>query len=92
MTDPIDLTATGGGYFRVFVDGVQVSQHTAEREAAERATELAIQNPLSTVTYDHDYSVRVDAPLPVDEPLPPWGVERRVRVDRRERDLNITVG
>ena len=56
----IELTASGGGYYRVYVDGERVSQHTAEREAVESAGDYKRKNPTSEVYYDHDYRVSVE--------------------------------
>lgn len=53
----IELTAKGSGYYRVFVDSLQVSQHTTEREAAERA--INEKTDTNNVYYDHDYHVQV---------------------------------
>ena len=53
----ISLTATGSGYYRVYVNGAFVSQHIAEREAAEKAMTAKIMNPNSDVRYTHDYEV-----------------------------------
>ena len=55
----VEFTARGSGYYRVFVDGAQVSRHVAEREAAERAVNEAESNPGAHVRYDHDYEVDV---------------------------------
>lgn len=63
----LKLTAVGSGYYRVFVDGIQVSQHTAEREAIESAADHALTG--AVVYYDHDY--RVDVEAAVAAPAPP---------------------
>ena len=55
----VEFTARGSGYYRVYVDGIQVSRHIAEREAAERAVNEAEANPGAHVRYDHDYEVDV---------------------------------
>lgn len=55
----VEFTARGSGYYRVFVNGEQVSQHVAEREAVERAVNEAEDNPDATIYYDHDYEVDV---------------------------------
>lgn len=71
----VDLTAKGSGYFRVYVDDVEVSQHLQEREAAERVVELKALNPDNKVVYRHDgYEVEAtdDSPvlyLPKDVPV-----------------------
>jgi hypothetical protein len=77
---PITLTATGSGYYIVSVNGVDVSRHTAEREANEAVFNIAEANPSASVRYWHDYSVTVlytapaatpaPAPDPVPEPAP----------------------
>lgn len=72
----IEATAVGQGYYRVFVDGQQTSQHIAEREALEAAGKRKRDKPEAVVYYDHDYHVRVDlvnAPVvvpPIVEPEP----------------------
>lgn len=71
MTHKIELTAVGSGYYRVMVDGVQVSQHIAEREASERATNEKLNALGSEVYYDHDYRVDVDAVIGCDVVVPP---------------------
>lgn len=53
----IDATARGGGYFDLFVNGVEVSRHTAEREAIERGSEYLAADPAAPVWYAHDYVV-----------------------------------
>ena len=89
MSDPIDFTATGGGLYRVMVDGVPVSQHSTKHKALERATELELEDPTRVVTVELNEQIRVEAP-PVA--LPPWGVERRSGIERRTRDINVRVG
>lgn len=69
MTVP-DLTAEGSGYYRVYVDGVEVSQHTTERKAIQRAMSEREANPEAVVLYDHDYRVSVGAAEEVVEPEP----------------------
>jgi hypothetical protein len=72
MPKDVRLTALGSGYYRVLVDGAQVTQHTTEREASEEAVEQKLNNPNSTVFYIHDYSVTVDIVTLADpEPPPP---------------------
>ena len=41
VSEFVTLTAQDGGYFRVYVGETQVSQHRAEREAAEKVTNLS---------------------------------------------------
>lgn len=60
----VDLTAKGGGYYRVHVNGALFSQHVAEREAVERCTEVLNSAPTADVYYDHAY--RVEAKLADD--------------------------
>jgi len=60
LSDHVELTAEDSGYFRVFVDGVQVSQHTTEREAAERVIQEETANPAAECYYDHPYKVRAE--------------------------------
>lgn len=67
MSD-IDFTARGSGYYRVFVDDVAVSQHTTEREALERATELEQEDPSRDVRVEHDYIVDVEETEPNTQP------------------------
>lgn len=54
------FTAKNSGYYRVFVDGVQVSQHITEREALEEATEQKTMAPEKEVYFDHDYKVMIE--------------------------------
>jgi hypothetical protein len=58
------LTAIGGGYYRVYRDGVEVSPHTTEREAIESAYRCKADYPCARVTYKHEYEVLV-AKIPV---------------------------
>ncbi len=53
----IDLTARGSGYYVVYVNDVQFSRHTAEREAIERCTDVLASDPAVKVYYSHDYVV-----------------------------------
>lgn len=59
----IDVKARGSGYYRVFVNNEQISQHTTEREAEGVAIEIAINlafdDPEAKVYYDHKYEVDV---------------------------------
>lgn len=67
----IELTAQGSGYFRVLVDGAEVSKHIAEREAAESAVAQKLGRPDATVVYVHDYTVVASmAPAVPVEPVP----------------------
>jgi hypothetical protein len=55
-----DPVATGGGMYQVVVDGVVVSQHTTERIAQGAAfLRYALCLWRCTVTYRHDYEVRM---------------------------------
>ena len=57
----LEVVAEGSGMYRVFVDGVQVSQHTSERKALKRAlNEKLVAGRSMNVWYDHDYLVRVE--------------------------------
>ncbi len=58
MADVIKATATGR-YYHVYADGVEVSQHTAEREAVQQCVNLLFNNPTAVVVYDHEYRVNV---------------------------------
>ena len=68
----INLTAKNQGYYIVTVDGAKVSQHTAEREAVERAVNEKLAKPEAVVEYTHDYRVVVTlegaTPPPTPEP------------------------
>jgi hypothetical protein len=63
----ITLTATGSGYYRVYVDGDQYSQHTTERIAISSAIQAKSENPDKEVWYDHEYIVTVDGDVEVEE-------------------------
>ena len=72
----IQATARGSGLFKVYADDVLFSEHTAEREAIENATEVLAGNPSARVHYTHEYVVDVvlavePAPVPVPPPPPP---------------------
>ena len=58
LEDILEYTATGQ-YYKVYRDGVYVSQHTTEREAAQRAANTAYSYPDSKVHYVHEYRVTV---------------------------------
>jgi hypothetical protein len=64
------LTAEGSGYYRVFVDGAEVSRHTTEREAVESSLRALAEHPGAAVRYTHDYVVRVEADTPAPTPKP----------------------
>lgn len=66
----IEYTAKNSGYYRVFVDGIKVSQHLQEREAAESAGKQKRVSPDKAVYYDHEYHVEVSL-LPGKEPPKP---------------------
>jgi hypothetical protein len=58
----IKYTAQAGGYFRVLVDGAEVSKHTTEREALERAENEEQLDPSRNIVVTHDgYTVRVES-------------------------------
>jgi len=59
--EAMKLTALDQGYFVVSVNNVDVSQHTTEREAIERAANLELTEPSSVVEYRHAYRVKVEA-------------------------------
>lgn len=82
----IETTASGGGYFRVLVDGVQVSQHSQERNAVSRASSEAIANPQAVVEYRQELSVRVRYTPPAEpEPEPRVTIDgNKVLVDGRQ--------
>ena len=74
----ITTTAKGSGYYRVYLDDAEVSQHVSERQAQKSATELAAAKPGQLVYYDHDYRVDVvvvqeaaPEPPPPDTTPPP---------------------
>ena len=77
MSQYIEATAEGQGYYHVYVDGIAHTKHLAEREALESAGKAKRDNPESKVYYIHDYRVRIDLvskPVvidPVPEPEPP---------------------
>jgi hypothetical protein len=60
----LDLTARGQGYYVVYVNDAKFSQHTQEREAIERVTELLQADMALRVHYVHEYVV--DATLDLD--------------------------
>ena len=64
----VRFTAVGSGYFIVRVNGVQVSQHSDEREACERIANIKLARPSDEVEFRHDYTVRatlVNAPVSI---------------------------
>jgi hypothetical protein len=56
--DILEFTATGQ-YYKVYRDGVFVSKHTTEREAAQQAANQAFAYPDSAIHYTHEYNVTV---------------------------------
>jgi hypothetical protein len=66
----ISLTAAAQGYYRVFVNDEQVSQHVQEREAAERVTNEKLKDPSADVYYDHDYKVTAEYTPPEIQEVP----------------------
>ena len=68
----ITLTAAGSGYYIISVDGVDVSRHITEREAAEGAFNRIEISPTADVRYRHDYSVSAhySGPVPPTVPTP----------------------
>ena len=45
---------------RVYLDGVEISKHLAEREALESLSNAVLANPTSDAYVDHDYRVEAD--------------------------------
>lgn len=66
----VELTAKGGGYFRVYVNDALFSSHLQEREAIERCTEVLYASPAATVIYRHDYMVTAELSLDAQEAPP----------------------
>lgn len=69
----VKATALGSGYYRVSMDGQEISKHTTERGAFETATNLILANPTAKVSYAHDYTVLVESdisPTLIPEPSP----------------------
>jgi hypothetical protein len=66
----VELTAKGGGYYRVYVNGALFSSHVAEREAIERVTEVLYGAPDAHVVYEHDYTVEAQLSLDTQEAPP----------------------
>jgi len=58
LTNIVENTAIGR-YYKVYLDGAYQSQHSTEREALEKATNLVWSNPGSAVIYNHEYEVTV---------------------------------
>lgn len=56
---PITLTATGGGYYYVTVNGDSLSAHSTERAAAAKAISVYRQDSTKAVGYTQTYQVRV---------------------------------
>jgi hypothetical protein len=63
----ITLTATGSGYYRVYVDGEYYSQHITERIAIASAIQAKSENPDKDVWYDHEYIVTIDGDVEAEE-------------------------
>lgn len=83
----IKLTATGSGYYRVYLDGVEVSQHTTPHKAAESAVNVKMENPGSRVSYDHDYNVVVEVTNEPVEDVEPPPVEPPVEEPTEEEEM-----
>ena len=73
----MEFTAQGQGYWQVMVDGVQVSQHTTEREAYESATNQWFITDGAQVQVIHNAVIDVEGfisvtgvPEPTPEPDP----------------------
>ncbi len=56
--DVVEFTATGR-YYHVYVNDVEVSKHSTEREAGERCINELFTDPTASVTYAHEYEVSV---------------------------------
>jgi hypothetical protein len=52
-------TSVGNAYIRVYVDGVQVSQHTQQHKAVEEAQRQKRRNPGARVTYRPEFEIEV---------------------------------
>lgn len=72
----LDLTAKGSGYYIVYVNEAKFSQHTQEREAIERITELLQADATLKVHYVHEY--RVEATLDLSQHEAPPVVDAAV--------------
>jgi hypothetical protein len=55
----IEFTARGSGYYRLYVDDVEISRHVTERECIERAVNE--KTTTNVIHYVHDYTVDVVA-------------------------------
>lgn len=76
------LTAKGQ-YYVVYLDAVKQSQHVTEREAVERAQDVALDNPGKKVLYRHEYEVAVDMSKlrrVIDDVPPPAPANNQVTV------------
>jgi hypothetical protein len=56
----MSLTAANQGYYRVNVNGIDVSQHTQVHTAAWRALTEKLKDRSAAVYYWHDYKVYCD--------------------------------
>jgi len=69
----VEFTAQGQGYWVVMVNGFQITQHTAEREAYESATNQIFIDPSASVQVVHNSIIDVEAfvnYVPADDPEP----------------------
>lgn len=66
----VELTARGGGYYRVYVNDALFSSHLQEREAIERCTEVLYASPDAAVNYRHDYMVTAELSMTAQEAPP----------------------
>ena len=87
----IKLTAIGSGYYRVYVNDIEVSRHTSEREAIESAFEKIKANPNVLVHYKHDYDVTVkDDAVIISPTIPPVVIGRRLFLPESFYNVKLT--
>jgi hypothetical protein len=71
----MNIASKGSGYFRVFVNGAEVSRHVQAHKAHQRAYFEKTTNPKNDVRVkadlEYEYTVGVVVPVPVPEPPPP---------------------
>ncbi|CAE7305158.1 unnamed protein product [Symbiodinium pilosum] len=68
----VTVTARGGAYYRVLIDGDEVSKHSTQHKAHERAANEALANPDAAVEvrYEVRYEFTAVKPAPTPEPEP----------------------
>lgn len=68
----VTVTARGGAYYRVLIDGDEVSKHSTQHKAHERAANEALANPDASVEvrYEVRYEFTAAKPAPDPEPEP----------------------